>query len=138
MDHLTAKGVDVFAARLGISNKAHLIMPYHKSLDKAREAKRASHKIGTTGRGIGPCYEDKAARVGLRAGDLANPDLVRAKVAHALQEKNTLLRDLYKFDPLDEAAVCQELLAPAPRLMHTLRKWKTRFRKSGLTRGLSF
>ena len=117
VDHLAAKGVDVSAARLGISKKAHLIMPYHKSLDKAREAKRASHKIGTTGRGIGPCYEDKAARVGLRAGDLANPDLVRAKVAHALQEKNTLLRDLYKFDPLDEAAVCQELLALAPRLL---------------------
>ncbi len=117
VDHLAAKGVDVSAARLGISKKAHLIMPYHKSLDKAREAKRASHKIGTTGRGIGPCYEDKAARVGLRAGDLANPDLVRAKVAHALQVKNTLLRDLYKFDPLDEAAVCQELLALAPRLL---------------------
>ena len=117
VDHLAAKGVDVSPARLGISKKAHLIMPYHKSLDKAREAKRASHKIGTTGRGIGPCYEDKAARVGLRAGDLANPDLVRAKVAHALQEKNALLRDFYKFEPLDEAAVCEELLALAPRLL---------------------
>ena len=117
VDHLAAKGVDVSPVRLGISKKAHLIMPYHKSLDKAREAKRASHKIGTTGRGIGPCYEDKAARVGLRAGDLTNPDLVRAKVAHALQEKNALLRDLYKFEPLDEAAVCEELLALAPRLL---------------------
>ncbi len=117
VDHLAAKGVDVSPARLGISKKAHLIMPYHKSLDKAREAKRASYKIGTTGRGIGPCYEDKAARVGLRAGDLTNPDLVRAKVAYALQEKNALLRDLYKFEPLDEAAVCEELLALAPRLL---------------------
>lgn len=117
VDHLAVKGVDVSPVRLGISKKAHLIMPYHKSLDKAREAKRASHKIGTTGRGIGPCYEDKAARVGLRAGDLANPDLVRAKVAHALQEKNALLRDFYKFEPLDEAAVCEELLALAPRLL---------------------
>ena len=116
VDHLAAKGIDVSPARLGISKKAHLIMAYHKSLDKAREAKRAAHKIGTTGRGIGPCYEDKAARIGLRAGDLTNPALVRAKVAHALQEKNTLLRDLYKFDPLDEAAVCEELLALAPRI----------------------
>ena len=116
-DHLAARGIDVSPARLGISKKTHLIMPYHKSLDKAREAKRAGHKIGTTGRGIGPCYEDKAARVGLRAGDLADPGLVREKVRHALLEKNVLLRDLYKFDPLDEAAVCDELLGLTPRLL---------------------
>ena len=60
VDHLAARGIDVAPTRLGISKKTHLIMPYHKSLDKAREAKRAGHKIGTTGRGIGPCYEDKA------------------------------------------------------------------------------
>ena len=116
-DHLAARGIDVSPARLGISKKTHLIMPYHKSLDKAREAKRAGHKIGTTGRGIGPCYEDKAARVGLRAGDLADPGLVREKVRHALLEKNVLLRDLYKFDPLDEAAGCDELLGLTPRLL---------------------
>ena len=116
-DHLAARGIDVSPARLGISKKTHLIMPYHKSLDKAREVKRAGHKIGTTGRGIGPCYEDKAARVGLRAGDLADPGLVREQVRHALLEKNVLLRDLYKFDPLDEAAVCDELLGLAPRLL---------------------
>ena len=91
-------------------------MPYHKTLDKAREAKRAGKKIGTTGRGIGPCYEDKAARVGLRAGDLLQPDLVRAKVRHALQEKNVLLRDLYKYDTVDEQEVCEHLLAIAPRI----------------------
>lgn len=116
-DHLAARGIDVSPARLGISKKTHLIMPYHKSLDKAREAKRAGHKIGTTGRGIGPCYEDKAARVGLRAGDLADPALVREKVRHALLEKNILLRDLYKFPPLDEAEVCDELLGLASRLL---------------------
>lgn len=117
VDHLAARGIDVAPTRLGISKKTHLIMPYHKSLDKAREAKRAGHKIGTTGRGIGPCYEDKAARVGLRAGDLADPGLVREKVRHALLEKNVLLRDLYKFEPLDENAVCDELLGVAPRLL---------------------
>lgn len=117
VDHLAARGIDVVPTRLGISKKTHLIMPYHKSLDKAREAKRAGHKIGTTGRGIGPCYEDKAARVGLRAGDLADPGLVREKVRHALLEKNVLLRDLYKFEPLDENAVCDELLGLAPRLL---------------------
>ena len=117
LDELAARGIDVSPARLGVSKKAHLILPYHKSLDKAREAKRAGHKIGTTGRGIGPCYEDKAARVGLRAADLADPDLVRAKVRHALLEKNILLRELYKFEPLDAEAVSDELLALAPRLL---------------------
>ncbi|MBQ4568155.1 MAG: adenylosuccinate synthase [Desulfovibrio sp.] len=117
LDMLAERGVDVSPARLGISKKTHLIMPYHKSLDKAREAKRAGQKIGTTGRGIGPCYEDKAARVGLRAGDLADPELVRAKVHHALLEKNILLQELYKFEPLDENAVCEELLSLAPRIL---------------------
>lgn len=116
-EELAARGVDVSPARLAVSKKAHLILPYHKSLDKAREAKRAGHKIGTTGRGIGPCYEDKAARVGLRAGDLADPDLVRAKVRHALLEKNVLLRELYKFEALDPDAVSDGLLALAPRLL---------------------
>lgn len=116
-EELAARGVDVSPGRLAVSKKAHLILPYHKSLDKAREAKRAGHKIGTTGRGIGPCYEDKAARVGLRAGDLADPDLVRAKVRHALLEKNVLLRELYKFEALDPDAVSDDLLALAPRLL---------------------
>ena len=131
-DHLAARGIDVSPARLGISKKTHLIMPYHKSLDKAREAKRAGHKIGTTGRGIGPCYEDKAARVGLRAGDLADPGLVREKVRHALLEKNVLLRDLYKFDPLDEAAVCDELLGLTPRLLPYLTDVDARIHKAML------
>lgn len=117
LDELAARGIDVSPARLGVSKKAHLILPYHKSLDKAREAKRAGHKIGTTGRGIGPCYEDKAARVGLRAADLSDPELVRAKVRHALLEKNILLTELYKFEPLDAEAVSEGLLALAPRLL---------------------
>lgn len=127
-DQLAARGIDVSPARLGISKKTHLIMPYHKSLDKAREAKRAGRKIGTTGRGIGPCYEDKAARVGLRAGDLTDPDLVRAKVAHALEEKNILLR-AYNFEPFDAAAVSDELLALAPRLVPYLTEVEDRLQE---------
>ncbi|GHU95733.1 adenylosuccinate synthetase [Deltaproteobacteria bacterium] len=115
-DNLAARGIDVSPARLGVSYKTHLIMPYHKSLDKAREAKRVGRQIGTTGCGIGPCYEDKAARVGLRAGDLNNPALVREKVRYALLEKNTLLNGLYKFKPLDPEKVSSDLLALAPRL----------------------
>lgn len=130
VDHLKARGIDVSPARLGISKKTHVIMPYHKSLDKAREAKRAGHKIGTTGRGIGPCYEDKVARVGLRAGDLTNPELVREKVRHALLEKNVLLRELYKYDTLDEAAVCDELLQLAPRLIPYLTDVESRIHEA--------
>ena len=117
VDELAKKGVDVSPARLGISKKTHLILPYHKKLDVVREAMKAGKKIGTTGKGIGPCYEDKAARVGLRAGDLANPELVREKVAKALQEKNVLFQSLYNEQPLDPAAVADELLAIAPRMV---------------------
>ena len=99
VDELAAKGIDVSPSRLGISKKTHLIMPYHKSLDNAREAKRAGKKIGTTGRGIGPCYEAKASRVGLRAGDLINPQLVREKVHHALLEKNQVMNLTAITDP---------------------------------------
>ncbi|MDR1857147.1 MAG: adenylosuccinate synthase [Desulfovibrio sp.] len=117
VDDLAAQGIDTTTYRLAISKKTHLIMPYHKLLDRARELKRGGMRIGTTGRGIGPCYEDKAARIGLRAGDLDNPDLVREKVERALQEKNVLLRELYKFDPLDPETVSGELLALAPRIV---------------------
>lgn len=116
VDALAAKGVDVSPARLGISPKTHLILPYHKVIDQAREAKRAGKKIGTTGRGIGPCYEDKVARIGVRAGDLARPDLLREKVRFALLEKNVLLRELYKFDAVDEESILAPLLEQAARL----------------------
>ncbi len=130
VDELAAKGIDVSPSRLGISKKTHLIMPYHKSLDNAREAKRAGKKIGTTGRGIGPCYEDKASRVGLRAGDLTNPQLVREKVHHALLEKNVLLRELYKYDTLHENQVCEELLAIAPRITPYLKDASSEIQKA--------
>ena len=117
IEALKEAGVDVSPKRLAISKKAHLILPYHKELDKAREARRAGNKIGTTGRGIGPCYEDKAARIGLRAADLANPALVREKIAHALQEKNILLKEFYKFDALDPEKIAADLLKLAPQIL---------------------
>ncbi|MBQ9407374.1 MAG: adenylosuccinate synthase [Desulfovibrio sp.] len=128
VEQLASKGIDVSPARLGISKKAHLILPYHKSLDQAREAKRAGRKIGTTGRGIGPCYEDKAARVGLRAGDLLDADLVRHKISQALEEKNILLR-AYNFDPLDADSVTQDLLALAPTLTPYLTEVESRLQE---------
>lgn len=116
IDKLAAKGVDVSPSRLKISKKTHLILTYHKALDIAREAYKAGNKIGTTGRGIGPCYEDKVARVGVRAVDLTNPELLRTKIANALVEKNALL-SLYGAAPLDAAAVYEGLMALAPRLV---------------------
>jgi adenylosuccinate synthase len=121
VDDLAGHGVDTGPQRIGISRKTHLIMPYHRLLDQAREAKRGGGKIGTTGRGIGPCYEDKASRCGLRAGDVSNPALVREKVSRALLEKNTLLHELYKYDPLDAENVSSWLLDLAPRLLPYLR-----------------
>lgn len=118
---LKGKGIDTSPQRLAISPKTHLILPYHKVLDKAREEKRAGAKIGTTGRGIGPSYEDKAARIGLRAGDLASPQLVREKIAHALEEKNILLTQLYRQAALDPEKIASDLLALAPRLLPYVR-----------------
>ena len=118
MDSLAAEGLDVGPDRLQISLKAHLILPYHRLLDNAREAARSkSSKIGTTGRGIGPCYEDKAARVGIRAGDLLDLDLLRHKIARALEEKNVLFANLYGMAPLDPEDVFIKVRALAPKLI---------------------
>ncbi len=117
LDTLIGQGVDVSPSRLKVSAKAHLIMPYHKVLDQAREKKLEGNKIGTTGRGIGPCYEDKAARVGVRASDLADPDLLRSKIEASLREKNVLFSALYGLEPLSVDAVFDEVMAVAPRFV---------------------
>ncbi len=116
MDALAAKGVDVSPSRLKISYKAQVIMPYHRALDQAREAHLGKNKIGTTGRGIGPCYEDKVARIGVRAADFLRPELLRAKVERALVEKNALLASLYGQKPLSADEVMAEILPFATRL----------------------
>lgn len=117
MDKLEMSGVDVSPARLVISNKAQLIMPYHRAIDGARENfKSGADKIGTTGRGIGPCYEDKAARIGIRAADLADEPLLRHKIEKALVEKNALLQGLYGQVPLSAAGIFDQLLPIARRL----------------------
>lgn len=88
------KGFDI-SARLVISEQAHVIFPYHKILDACRETKR-SNKIGTTGRGIGPCYADKASRCGIRMSDLLNPRLLKEKLKDNLAEKNEIFRKVYR------------------------------------------
>jgi len=115
-DKLTAKGVDMSPGRLAVCLRTHIIMPYHKLLDAARESAKAGSKIGTTGRGIGPCYEDKASRVGIRAGDFLDEDLLSLKVKNALIEKNALLAGLYGLPPLDHATIMENLLPLARRV----------------------
>ncbi len=105
---LRARGVEVDPRNLGVSDQAHLIFPYHKLLDKLKEAKVGPGKIGTTGRGIGPCYTDKAARVGLRLADLLDDELFRRKLAMNIEEKNILFTRVYGAPPLNFDEVYQE------------------------------
>ena len=81
--------------RLFVSNRAHLIMPYHTAVESAEEARLADRKIGTTSRGIGPCYEDKIGRRGIRIGELAYPDLFRSRVEANVEFKNRILNKVY-------------------------------------------
>jgi adenylosuccinate synthase len=116
VDTLHAAGVGVNPERLILSEKAHIIMPYHKAIDQAREAFKGRDTIGTTGRGIGPCYEDKVGRTGVRAVDLTEPDTLRRKVEANIQEKNFYLVNYLGAKALDAAAVLESYLAMAERL----------------------
>jgi len=104
---LESMGISV-EGRLHISHKAHLIMPYHKQMDAAREKQAGS--IGTTGRGIGPAYYDKALRTGIRIVDLLDRETLREKIRHNLEEKNQLLQALYGAEPIDVDAMIDEYL----------------------------
>ena len=117
IDMLEAKGVDVSPERLKISKKTQIIMPYHRTLDGARETLKAGGKIGTTGRGIGPCYEDKMARIGVRAGDFSNMDLLREKIEAALIEKNALFTGLYDLEAMEPGKVFAAVAPVAQRLL---------------------
>jgi adenylosuccinate synthase len=97
IEMLCRAGIDV-NGRLHISNRAHLILPYHRELDKAAENARGANKIGTTSRGIGPAYEDKMARRGLRTCDLLDPALFREKAERVVAEKNRLAKGAYGAD----------------------------------------
>jgi adenylosuccinate synthase len=116
MAELEGRGVPV-RERLKISAACPLILPYHVALDQAREAKRGGEKIGTTGRGIGPAYEDKAARRGLRLGDLQDEVRFARKLKEVMEYHNFALQHYYGVEPLDYDAVLAETLAVAPELL---------------------
>jgi adenylosuccinate synthase len=114
IDQLEAFQVSV--SQLYISQTAHVTMPYHRLLDQASEERRGKHKIGTTGRGIGPTYADKSERTGIRVVDLMDPKTLRKKLIWTVNYKNVVLEKLYDLPPLDPEVVIQEYLHYAERL----------------------
>ncbi|MCP9455471.1 MAG: adenylosuccinate synthase [Nitrospira sp.] len=115
MDHLQTKGVTI-GKNLAISERAHLILPYHKAIERASEQSRGLRRIGTTGRGIGPSYADKMARIGIRVGDLLNPSLFKRKLEDNLVEMNWLLEQFHKTDPYQVDKVFDQYMGYADRL----------------------
>ena len=116
IDELTKNGIDV-GARIVVSDKAHLILPYHRDLDLLSEARRGERKIGTTSRGIGPAYEDKIARRGIRVGDLVDPVTLEQNVRDNVTARNRLVQD----NTMDWRPVLEQLLKHAERIRPMVR-----------------
>jgi len=116
LDNLESKGIDVGSDILKISEKAHIIMPYHKQIDLAREKKKGNKKIGTTGRGIGPCYEDKACRMGIRFVELIDHEVFKENVNTILEEKNFYLKHYLSSETLDPDSIIDQYKGYAKRL----------------------
>jgi adenylosuccinate synthase len=114
LDQLEALGIST--DNLMISETAHVTMPYHRLIDRAAEEQRGSHKIGTTGRGIGPTYADKSERTGVRVIDLMDAALFKEQLEEAIARKNVILEKLYNLPPLDVDEVLKEYLGYADRL----------------------
>jgi adenylosuccinate synthase len=115
LELLEAKGVDT--SRVVVSGNAHLVMPYHRELDRVTERYLGKNALGTTKRGIGPAYADKAARIGLRVQDLLDEKIFRQKLDVALKEKNALLAKVFNRLPFDASRIAEEYLGRfAPRL----------------------
>jgi len=114
LDRLVA--LDIPTDKLLISQTAHVTMPYHRLIDRASEEVRGSHKIGTTGRGIGPTYADKSERMGIRIQDLMDADSFREQMIWTIAQKNEILEKLYHLPPLDPEQVVTEYLGYAERL----------------------
>lgn len=114
IDQLHTLGIST--DHLYISETAHVTMPYHRLIDKAAEERRGNHRIGTTGRGIGPTYADKSERIGIRMVDLMSPDNLRRQLAWTISYKNAILEKLYDLPPLNAEEVIQEYLGYAERL----------------------
>jgi adenylosuccinate synthase len=114
MDSLAERGISV--DRLVVSENAHVIMPYHKVLDRLQEESKGAGKIGTTGRGIGPCYTDKVARYGIRVADLIDPDALSERLDLALPYINGLIENVYRAKGFTKEQIIAEITPQADRL----------------------
>jgi adenylosuccinate synthase len=131
LEMLEAGGVDA-RGRMGISESCPVILPYHIALDQAREAARGNKAIGTTGRGIGPCYEDKVSRRGIRLGEMLDTEHFKERLREVMDYHNFALEHLFKFETVDYSQVLDEALAQAeqirpliedvPGALHALRR----------------
>jgi adenylosuccinate synthase len=116
IDYLISKGISVGPDNLKISEKAHIIMPYHKHVDNAREKTKGDKKIGTTGRGIGPCYEDKATRRGIRFIELIDTEVFIEKVKSIVKEKNFYLKNFLSYETVDPESIINQYNGYAKKL----------------------
>jgi adenylosuccinate synthase len=114
LTHLKGRGV--LCENLKISGNAHVVLPYHKLLDELEEKRKGSRALGTTGRGIGPAYQDKAARVGIRMREFVDPALFAERLSETLEFKNELLTKVYGVEPLSAAQILDDLLPHAEAL----------------------
>src|SRR3982750_536959 len=115
VDQIEAKGISVSPDRLKVSSRAHLIMPYHRALDHTSEERLGNEKIGTTLRGIGPAYEDKAGRRGIRVSDALSPEMLRMRIERNLEEANRIIV-LYGQQPLRADEIYDEISPLVERL----------------------
>lgn len=116
IDGLRKSGYPVSPENFKISDRTHVIMPYHKLMDKARESQMGNNKIGTTGRGIGPVYEDKVARRGIRVSDLLYPDYFADRLKSIINQKNIYLKNVLGIEPLDFEQVFDDYIEYGKKL----------------------
>ena len=120
-EELRRRGIEV-GENLVVSDRAHVVFPYHRELDRLQEAAASGRKIGTTGRGIGPCYTDKVARVGIRVGEMLDKDRFSEKLRANVEQKNRLFSALYDAPPIRFQDVLDEYLQYAERLRPLVRE----------------
>ncbi|MBU5454102.1 adenylosuccinate synthase [Caproiciproducens sp. MSJ-32] len=116
LDYLEKAGIKVSPEQLIVSDRANVIMPYHKVLDKLKEEARGKNNIGTTGKGIGPCYTDKAERSGIRVCDLINPVVLKEKLKETIVSKNDIITKVYNGEELNFDTIYEEYVELGKRL----------------------
>src|SRR5690348_8618622 len=115
VDQVTAQGIEITPERLKVSSRAHLIMPYHRALDHTSEERLGNEKIGTTLRGIGPAYEDKAGRRGIRVADALSPETLRLRIERNLEDANRIIM-AYGGEKLDVDEIFEQMSCLSERL----------------------